>query len=82
MSAALTVCVSAPMEMMSTPVSATSRRFFSPMLPLASTRVRPATNADAFAHEVIRHIVEHDDVRTGIKRFGKLFFGFDLDLDF
>lgn len=72
MSKALTECVSAPMEMISTPVSATGRSVSSVIPPEASIRAFPFAIATGFAHRFKAHIVEHNDLRARVQGLGHL----------
>ena len=83
MSRAFTEWVSAPMDTMSTPVSATARSVSSVMPPLASSRARPATKIHRRLHSGAVHVVQHDDVRPGLQRLPHLVqvAGLHLQLD-
>ncbi len=72
MSSARTEWVSAPIEIASTPVSATARTVSRVMPPEASSRTRPAAIRDGLAQPVGRHVVEQDAVGTGGDRVAHL----------
>ena len=65
-------CVSAPIEMKSTPVSATARTLSSVMPPEASSFARPAANSYCFCAPARSHVVEQDRVRAGGERLAAL----------
>ena len=81
MSAAVTEWVSAPTEIRSTPVAATSRTLSRVMFPEASSGIFPATRSDRPGHLRKPHIVEEDRIRSGGQRLFQFGHVLHLDLD-
>lgn len=81
-SIAFTEWVRAPMEMMSTPVSATARRVSSVMPPLASSRARAIHQPHRLRHGRAIHVVHHDHIGPRLQRLPHLLQipGFHLQL--
>ena len=77
----LTEWVSAPTEMKSTPVSATSRARSMVSPPEASSVARPALIAHRLGHRRGRHVVEQDLGAAGVEQLAQLVEVGHLDLD-
>ena len=74
-------CVSAPIEMKSTPVSAMARTLARVMPPDASSGTRPATNPTQTRIWSDAHVVEQDPVRARVERLADVVERLGLDLD-
>ena len=81
MSKTLTEWVSAPTEMKSTPVAATSRARSKVSPPEASSVARPRGDADRLGHHLGGHVVEQDLLAAGVEQLAELVEVGDLDLD-
>ena len=81
MSKTLTEWVSAPTEMKSTPVAATSRARSKVSPPDASSFARPAVMPDRLGHHVGGHVVEQDLLAAGVEQLAELVEVGHLDLD-
>ena len=81
MSNTFTECVSAPTEMKSTPVSATSRARSRVRPPEASSTARPALIAHRLGHHRGGHVVEQDPLAAGVEQLAQLVEVGHLDLD-